>query len=90
MRNRDFMSCFVKGEKAVNGNLRSEGDTLFSYFTAIGQKINGKYVVNSTKYSVSTSAHQTYLRRELQKRNINFTETTKYVPRETKDLTAYI
>lgn len=71
MTNREVVQAFVRGEKGKSGSLKSTGDKLFSYQTAIAQRVVGNgellsdYVINTTKYSVTTSRHQSLLRREL-------------------------
>lgn len=81
---------FLEGNKAINSSMRSTGDKLFSYFTCIAQKTNNGFIVNSTKYSDTTSKQQGILIRELKKGGYNYVETKKYVPKETEDLTDFL
>lgn len=63
MKNREVISAFVNGKSARTTNLRTDGNKLYNYSTCIGQKLSdGTIIVNSTKYSVTTSKIQTYLR----------------------------
>lgn len=63
MNNQSVINAFVCGKsaKSSNGNLKSFGDKLVSYYTTIAQRLdNGTIVLNRTKYSVSTSKIQTW------------------------------
>ena len=67
MTNKQVSNAFVSGKsaKSSNGNLwvSWDGKRLFNYETCIAQRLqDGTFVVNSTKYSVSTSKIQTYVR----------------------------
>lgn len=93
MRNQDVINAFAKGStKSVKANSVSigyDGNTLFSYGTAIAQRLsNGKYIINETKYSVTTSKAQGYARRYIPS-DLQI-PTTKVVPTWTKDLTKYV
>ena len=66
MRNQEVISKFVNfAESAATANVRSIGNKLFNYETCIAQRHEGKIIVNATRYSVTTSKIQNYLRREL-------------------------
>ena len=66
MRNQEVISKFVNfAESAATANVRSNGDKLFNYETCIAQRHEGKVIVNVTRYSVTTSKIQNYLRAEL-------------------------
>lgn len=93
MRNQDVIKMFANGcTKLVKANSVSigfDGNTLYSYDTAIAQRLpNGKYIMNETKYSVTTSKAQSYARyyipSELQ------IPTTKVVPICTTNLKKYV
>jgi hypothetical protein len=65
MNNQSVINAFVCGKsaKSSNGNLKSLGNRLVSYYTTIAQRLdNGTIVLNNTKYSVSTSKIQTWTR----------------------------
>ena len=67
MTNQQVINAFVSGKsgKSSNGNLYVSCDKtrLFNYGTCIAQRLSdGTFVVNSTKYSVTTSKIQTYVR----------------------------
>lgn len=88
MRNQDVIKAFVNNGKVAKGNsVFSTGDKLFSYNTIIAERINGKVYVNPTKYSVTTSKAQGYLRYELNGCGV---EVSSNVPRNTQTLVNYI
>lgn len=88
MRNQEVISKFVNfAESAATANVRSIGDKLFNYETCIAQRHEGKIIVNVTRYSVTTSKMQNYLRRELS--DYDVIEVTS-VPRGTCNLVPYI
>jgi hypothetical protein len=75
MNNQEVINRFKNGQsgKSSNGNLwvSADGTRLFNYYTCIAQRLSdGSYVVNSTKYSVSTSKIQSMVRNTL----CNYTE----------------
>lgn len=62
MRNEEVVIAFSHKERATNstGSLWSTGDCLYSYNTCIAEyDKEGKLYVNLTKYSKTTSNHQT-------------------------------
>ena len=88
MRNQDVISKFVNfAESAATANVRSNGDKLFNYGTCIAQRHEGKYLLNVTRYSITTSKIQCYVRRELSDHDV--IEVTS-VPRGTRNLVPYI
>ena len=92
MNNKSVISAFVNGQsaKSSNNNLRTDGCKLYNYSTCIAQKSSdGTIVVNSTKYSVSTSKIQTYLRCAVLQSGKKSVEVLG-VPLNAYDLTRYI
>lgn len=88
MRNQEVISKFVNfAEKAATANVRSFGDKLFNYGTCIAQRHEGKIIVNETRYSVTTSKMQGYVRRELSNKVV--IKVTN-VPIGTRNLVPYI
>ena len=68
MNNQSVIRAFACGKpaKSSNGNLKSLGNKLVSYYTTIAQRLDdGTIVLNNTKYSVSTSKIQTQILYEL-------------------------
>lgn len=91
MNNQSVINAFVCGKsaKSSNGNLKSFGNRLVSYYTTIAQRLdNGTIVLNRTKYSVSTSKIQTWTYGALCGHR-NVVEVTN-VPLGTTDLQRYV
>ena len=88
MRNQEVISKFVHfAESAATANVRSIGDKLFNYETCIAQRHEGKVIVNVTRYSVTTSRIQNYLRGEMANKDVI---EVANVPLGTFDLIPYI
>lgn len=95
MKNSDLCVKFVNNVANIankKGNSMSvsyDGNRLFSYGTCIGERTtDGRFIINVTKYSVTTSKHQSYLRYALC--GCKVVETAKRVPIGTQYLTKYI
>lgn len=68
MRNEEVVIAFSHRERAKSstGSLWSTGDCLYSYSTCTAEYTkDGKLYVNLTKYSTTTSHHQTLVNRYL-------------------------
>ena len=66
MRNQDLIINFVRDPKFVGhtGSMNVADGCLFSYNTIIAQHTkDGRLIINNTRYSVTTSKQQGYLRR---------------------------
>lgn len=63
MRNEDVVKGFRDGVQCHSEHLYSEHGKLYSYCTCIAQWHEGKVYLNCTKYSCTTSHHQTLVRR---------------------------
>jgi hypothetical protein len=64
MTNYDLIVAFINGStKGKASNLYIEGDALVNYWTVIARRVEGVIVMNSHKYSVTTSKIQNYIRR---------------------------
>lgn len=93
MKNSDICKVFVNGTKnnakTLSMRINYDGSKLFSYNTCIAQKLsNGAIIVNNTKYSRTTSKHQSYLRRAIPTELKTYI-TDKQVPVNTYDLKSY-
>ena len=67
-KNIDFIQYFIDGhreQKSCN-HLYIEGDKLYNYSTVLLEEVGDSFVFNETKYSVTTSKLQTYIRRCLE------------------------
>lgn len=94
MTNKDVCVNFVNGKNinkhSLNMWIGYNGSVLFSYSTAIAQFAGERtIIVNTTKYSNTTSHHQGNLRRAIQQ-GWKVLETTKSVPLYTSDLKRYL
>lgn len=88
MNNQSVINAFACGKegKSSNNNLRSTGEKLINYSTCIAQRLSdGTIVVNSTKYSTSTSKIQTWVRNTIK----NYKEVTN-VPMHTINLEKFV
>ena len=68
MKNSELISGFVTGlarDGQHTNSVSVNGNKLYSYATCIAERVDGKIVVNETKYSVTTSKHRSYLRRAI-------------------------
>ena len=67
MKNIDVIKKFIGGEvKGETTNLYIQGDNLINYSTIIAKRTsNGQFLLNTTKYSRSTSVIQNALKFEL-------------------------
>lgn len=70
MKNKDIVLEFLEQNKAGRSSqsLTSSGDKLYSYATVIAQWYEGKLYINNTKYSQTTSRHQSLLLRHAENR----------------------
>ncbi len=64
MRNLEVVKAFINGRAAKGSNLVSTGDKLINYSTTIAKHQDGKVILSSDRYSVTTSKIQSYVRRE--------------------------
>ena len=90
MKNEDFISEFLErlntdNDKRVNQNLFYEDNVLFSYgyHFPLCLHLNNGFILNKSKYSVTTSKIQTYTRRILEKKGFAYIELTT---QEIKDI----
>lgn len=96
MTNFDVCVCFVNGTKngahSLSMSISDNGDRLYSYDTVIAQKLqNGAIILNDTKYSVTTSKHQSEIRYAIRMsaKTLKIYHTDKNVPRGTYNITHY-
>jgi hypothetical protein len=73
MTNQNVIKAFFQGElgkiESYTGNLYIINTTissrLMNYGTVLAERHEGKWLINTTKYSVTTSKIQSYINREL-------------------------
>lgn len=68
MTNQTVVQQFIKGQPGKCLSMQTDGRKLFSYNTIIAQREGNIWVVNTTKYSRTTSKHQGLLYRALDKK----------------------
>jgi hypothetical protein len=85
MNTSDVGRAFWSGRAATGSSVSSSGDKLFSYGTVILQRLsNGQTIGNVTKYSTTTSKHQSQTGVRMA------TRTVSGVPRGATDLRPYL
>lgn len=85
-----FVNCKGNGKHNLSMHISTDGSRLYSYNTCIAQKrANGSIIINATRYSVTTSKHQSHLRGEIPA-TLQTHTTTKHVPFNTWDLERYV
>ena len=96
MTNFDVCVCFVNGTKngahSLSMSISDNGDRLYSYGTVIAQKLpSGAIILNDTKYSVTTSKHQSHTRLAISRyaKELKTYHTDKFVPMGAYDLIRY-
>ena len=88
MKNKDVIELFLQKKKANGSNLHSDGYRLINYNTTLAEWYSEFILlVNDTKYSVSTSKNQNWLKYTIDKHK-NIVPLSMYnIPIDTKDLT---
>lgn len=88
MKNQDVCREFVNGAKDLHTtNVRICNNKLYSYNTCICERVVNErgyynFIQNVTKYSVSTSRHQYYLRYWLDGKNVINVDNVSYGAQE--------
>ncbi len=80
--NNEVVSRFERGLPGKSLHMTSTGDKLYSYYTVVAQRIQGRVVKNATKYSRTTSKQTGQLSYDVL--------TTQHVPIGTQDLSRYL
>ena len=89
MKNEDVIVNYASGYSSSAGNVRGEGNKLYSYNTCIAQRMGPDIIINMTYYSNTTSRHRNMLLKYL----------TRYIPKKiyidnvpigTQDLREYV
>lgn len=88
MTNKEVCNAFVNKTNGQSGSMRTDGVKIYSYNTCIGEWVDGKIIINASKYSVTTSKQQNYLRGAASYKG--YVETTEYVPRNSGSLKSYL
>lgn len=96
MTNFDVCVAFVNGSnngcRSKNMWVNQDGSKLYSYGTVIAQKLpSGAIILNDTKYSITTSIHQSHTRLAIScyAKELKTYHTDKFVPMGAYDLIRY-
>lgn len=96
MTNKEVISNYYRGNiqpkiESHTGNLyiTHSGRKLMNYNTCLSQRVGHTIIINVTKYSVTTSKIQTWIKAEFAY-NPSVVYTTKEVPIGTQDLSYYV
>lgn len=84
MKNKEVVEAFLSGDVATGSNLCSTGYKLFSYRTCIAEWYDGYLLINITRYSNTTSKHQSYLK------HINNTRKVDNIPYNSSELHSFL
>lgn len=66
----DYMNSAIEGQSSGPGNLKIKGNKLVHHQTPICEKFNGIYILNNTRYSLTTGRLQKQLRNMLPKEKV--------------------
>ena len=89
MKNKDVIELFLQKKKARGSNLYSDGHRLVNYDTTLAEWYSEfLLIVNSTRYSVTTSKNQGWLKDAIDKRRKIIPLVIYNVPMNRKDLTS--
>ena len=90
MKNKDIIELFLQKKKASGSNLYSDGNKLVNYSTTLAQwHDNYNLIVNNTRYSVSTSKNQNWLKGAITPDRGIVVKDVYNIPMDTKDLEQY-
>lgn len=89
MKNSDVVKEFFNFMPAKGSNLESLGRKLISYNTTIAQFDEGCLYINNTYYSMSSSRHVNYAKREAERRPHLIIKYVDNVPRNSANLMRY-
>lgn len=62
---KDFLEGSTEGVSGGSGNLKIKGNQLVHYRTPIAERLDDKFIVNITRYSLQTGRIQKILRLEI-------------------------
>lgn len=90
MKNKDVIELFLQKKKANGSNLYSDGNKLINYSTTLAQwHDNYHLIVNNTRYSVSTSKNQIWLRGSITSERGIVVKDVYNIPIDTENLEQY-
>lgn len=70
--NQEVADAWAMGCRAESNHMFTDGETIYSYgyHFPIAKKVNGHVLFNHTRYSVTTSKHQSHVRRAMRYSNV--------------------
>lgn len=87
MKNKDVIEMFLSKKPAKGSNLYSDGNKLVNYSTTLAEWYSEfLLLVNDTRYSVSTSKNQTWLKSAIDKHKDIIVLPLYNIRIDTKDL----
>ena len=87
MKNKDVIEMFLSKKPAKGSNLYSDGQKLINYNTTLAQwHDNYHLIVNNTRYSVSTSKNQNWLKNAITSKRGIVVKDVYSIPIDTKNL----
>ena len=87
MKNKDVIEMFLSKKPAKGSNLYSDGQKLINYNTTLAQwHDNYHLIVNNTRYSVSTSKNQNWLKSAITSKRGIVVKDVYSIPIDTKNL----
>ena len=90
MKNSDVIKKFLNKESATGSNLYSDGNRLMNYSTTLAQWHDTYHlIVNNTRYSVSTSKNQNWLKGAITSDRGIVVKDVYNIPIDTKNLEQY-
>jgi len=92
MKTIDVIFAFKSRRAAKTSHISTDGTKLFSYYTCIAQWFNNDtLIISDTKYSPTTSKHQTYLKNAVENMHgITILLLDCNIQMGAKDLTDYL
>lgn len=89
MKNKEVIELFLQKKEAKGSNLYSDGHRLVNYNTTLAEWYSEfLLIVNNTRYSVTTSKNQDWIKYATDKREKVIPLVIYNVPINTKDLTS--
>ena len=90
MKNKDVIELFLQKKKASGSNLYSDGNKLVNYSTTLAQWHDSYHlIVNNTRYSVSTSKNQIWLKGAITPERGIVVKDVYNIPIDTENLEQY-
>ena len=90
MKNIDVIEAFIEKKCANCSNLYYDGSKLINYNTTLAQwHDNYHLIINCTRYSVTTSKNQNYLKTAITDDKGIVIKEVNHIPKNTRNLESY-